>query len=111
LLPGEVIFPRMAGLILLKERKYELALPLLVRNTEYNYRDPLMRAESHVWVGRCLDLLDRRAEALTHYDTAAKLDAPPVSTAARRHFTKPFRRKDLFYVAPEFIVATALAKY
>ena len=111
LLPGEAIFPRMAGLILLKEQKYELALPLLVRNTEYDYRDPLMRAESHVWVGRCLDLLGRRAEALTHYQAAAKLDAPPVSIAAARHLNKPFRRKDLFYVAPEFIVATGLAKY
>ncbi len=111
LLPGEVIFPRMAGLILLKEQKYELALPLLVRNTEYDYRDSLMRAESHVWAARCLDLMGRRAEAIAQYEAAAKLDAPPVSTAAGRHRTKPFRRKDLFYVAPEFIVATGLAKY
>jgi hypothetical protein len=111
LLPGEVIFPRMAGLILLKEQKHELALPLLERNTEYDYRDPLMRAESHVWVGRCLDLMGRRAEALAQYEAAAALDAPPVSTAAARHLKKPFRRKDLVYVAPEFIVATGLAKY
>ena len=111
LLPGEVIFPRLAGLILLKENKYELALPLLVRNTEYDYRDPLMRAESHVWLGRCLDLMGRRVEAIAQYETAVKFDAPPVSTAAARHCKKPFRRKDLLYVAPEFIVATGLAKY
>jgi hypothetical protein len=111
LLPSEPIFPRLAGLILLKERKYELALPLLLRNGEYDYRDPLMRAESHVWAGRCLDLMGRRAEAIAQYEVAAKLDAPPVSTAARRHRTQPFRQKDLLYVAPEFIVATGLAKY
>ena len=110
-LPGEAIFPRMAGIILLKEGKYELALPLLLRNTEYDYQDPLMRGEAHVWAGRCLDLLRRRAEAITQYKAAAALDAPPVSTAARRHCEKPFQRKDLRHVAPEFIVATGLAKY
>ena len=111
LLPGEVIFPRLAGLILLKEKKYELALPLLVRNTAYDYRDPLMQAESHVWAGRCLDLMGRRAEAIAQYEAAATLDAPPVSTAARRHRKKPFRRRDLLYVAPEFIAGTGLARY
>jgi hypothetical protein len=111
LLPSEVIFPRIAGLILLKERKYELALPLLVQNTEYDYRDTLMRTESHVWLGRCLDLMGRRSEAIAQYEAAAVLDAPPVSTAAERHRKKPFRQRDLFYVAPEFIVATGLAKY
>jgi len=111
LLPGEVIFPRMAGIILFKEEKHELALPLLLRNTEYDYQDPLMRAEAHVWAGRCLDLMRRRAEAMTQYKAAAALDAPPVSTAARRHCEKPFQRKDLRHVAPEFIVATGLAKY
>jgi hypothetical protein len=111
LLPGEAIFPRLAGLILLKERKYELALPLLLRNTEYNYQDRLMRAESHVWLGRCLDLMGRRAEAIAQYEAAANLDAPPVSAAAQRHRSKPFARKDLVYVAPEFIVGTGLAKY
>jgi hypothetical protein len=70
-----------------------------------------MRAESHVWAGRCLDLMGRRAQAIAQYEAAARLDAPPVSTAAARHRKKPFRRKDLFYVAPEFIVATGLAKY
>lgn len=111
LLPEEVIFPRMAGILLLKERKYEQALPLLMRNTEYDYRDTLMRAESHVWLGRCLDLLGRRAEAIAQYDIAEKLDAPPVSGAAGRSRAKPFRRRDLSGVSPEFIVATAMAKY
>jgi len=111
LLPDEPIFPRMAGLLLLKQYKCTLALPLLVRNTQYDYRDPLMRAESHVWVGRCLDLLGRHGEALSHYDIAARLDAPPVSTAAARHRSKPFRAYQLFSVSPELIVATALAKY
>ena len=111
LLPEEVIFPRMAGLLLLKEKHFARALPLLVRNTEYDYHDVLMRAEAHVWVGRCLDLMGRRAEALTQYEIAAQCDAHPVSCAARRHCQKPFTKRQLFDVAPEFIVATALAKY
>lgn len=111
LLPDEVIFPRMAGIILLKEKKFEPALPLLLRNTEYDYRDAIMRAESHVWAGRCLDLLGRRDEAIEHYMIAASIDAPPVSTAAKRHLIKTFRRRDLIHVAPEFIIGTGLAKY
>ena len=109
--PDEVIFPRMAGIILLKAKKYPQALPLLMRNTEYDYRDPLMRAESHVWAGRCLDLMGRRADAVAQYEAAARLDAPPVSAAAARHRNKPFRSKHLFLVAPEFVVGTGLAKY
>lgn len=110
-LPGEPIFPRMAGLLLLKEKQYARALPLLLQNTAYDYQDPLMRAEAHVWAGRCLDLLGRRDEALKHYDTAAGLDAPPVSKAAERHRHKPFKAWQLLNIAPEFIVGTALAKF
>lgn len=111
LLPDEPIFPRMAGVLLLREKKYERALPLLTRNAEYDYCDPLMRAESYVWVGRCLDLMGRRTEAIAQYETAAKIDAPPVSSAAKRHRDKPFRPRHLFNVSPEFIVGTGLAKY
>lgn len=111
LLPEEVAFPRMAGMLLLKEKKYERALPLLVRNTEYEYRNTLMHAEAHLWLGRCLDLLGRRQEALEQYDVAVKLDAPPVSTAAARHKDKLFKAYQLFNVSPELIVGTVLAKY
>ena len=111
LLPDEPLFPRMAGILLLKERKYERALPLLIRNTEYDHRDRLTRAESHMWLGRCLDLMGRRAEARTRYEAAAVLDAPPVSAAARRHLLAPFRARHLFTVTPDFIVGTGLAKY
>lgn len=109
--PGEPIFPRMAGLLLLKEKKYALALPLLLKNTEYEYRHPVMHAEAYVWVGRCLDLLGRREEAVTYYKTAAKIDAFPVSNAARRHCEKPFRKRQLASVSPEFMLGTALSKY
>lgn len=110
-LPDEPIFPRMAGLLLLKEKQYERALPLLMKNTEFDYRDPLMRAESHLWAGRCLDLLRRRSEALVQYGIAEKVNAPPVSSAATRHKDKPFRPRHLFNVSPEFILGYALAKY
>ncbi|HOH28661.1 MAG TPA: C45 family autoproteolytic acyltransferase/hydrolase [Candidatus Hydrogenedentes bacterium] len=111
LLPGEPIFPRMAGLLLLKEKLYARALPLLLQNTEYDYRDPVMHAEAHVWAGRCLDLLGHQDEALKHYDIAAGLDAPPVSKAAERHRNKPFKAWQLLNISPEFIVGTALAKF
>ncbi len=58
-----------------------------------------------------LDLMGRRAEAIAQYDLAAALNAPPVSDAARRHREKPFSPRDLASVTPEFLVATALAKY
>ncbi len=111
LLPDETIFPRMAGILLLKEKKYAQALPLLMRNTGYDYRHPLMRAEAHVWAGRCLDLMGRRAEAVMQYNAAVALNAPPVSAAAKRHCGKPFRQRSLFHVAPDFLVGTGLAKY
>lgn len=111
MLANEPIFPRMAGIILLKEKKYELALPLLRRNAAYDYRDPLMRAEAQVWAGRCLDLMGRRAEAIAHYETAAAIDAPPVSDAAKCHIHQAFRPRGLIYVTPELIVGTGLAKY
>ncbi|NLV43900.1 MAG: hypothetical protein GXY07_05300 [Candidatus Hydrogenedentes bacterium] len=109
--PGEPIFPRMAGLLLLKEKKFALALPLLLKNTEHDYRSPVMRAEAHVWAGRCLDLLGRREEAVSQYKTAAAINAFPVSQAAARHCVKPFRKWSLASVSPEFLVGTALAKY
>lgn len=111
LLPDEAVFPRMAGLLLLKQKKYAQALPLLLRNAAHDHRDPLMRAEARVWAGRCLDLMGRRAEALAHYGAAAELNAPPVSAAAARHRDKPFTTRQLFDVMPEFMVGTALAKY
>jgi len=111
LAPEETIFPRMAGILLLTQKKYRQALPLLLRNTEYDYRDTLMQAEAQVWVGRCLDLLKRRGEAETHYRKAQALAAAPVSDAAGRHLRKPFKPRHLFNVSPEFIVGTAMARY
>ncbi len=111
LLPGEPTFPRMAGLLLLKEKLYARALPLLLQNTEYDYRDPVMRAEAYIWVGRCLDLLGLREEAVKHYAIAAGLNAPPVSAAGVRHWQIPFKAWQLLNIAPEFIVGTALAKF
>jgi len=111
LAPDETIFARMAGLILLTEKKYSQALPLLIRNTEYNYRDKLMEAEAHIWVGRCLDLLRRSDEAQEYYRHAAAMAYSPVSEAARRHLKKPFTARQLFNVSPEFIVGTALSQY
>jgi hypothetical protein len=111
LLPDEPLFPRMAGIILLKEKRLVQALPLLLRNAAHGHRDPLMHAEAHVWAGRCLDLMRRREEALAHYTQAAALNAPPVSTAAKRHLRKPFKARGLFEVAPEFVVGTGLARY
>jgi len=111
ILPDEAVFPRMAGILLLKDKKYAQALPLLMRNTEFENPNPLMRAEAHVWAGRCLDLLGRRAEAVAQYAAAERLNAPPVSGAAARHCRKPFRRRHLIQVTPEFILGTGLAKY
>jgi tetratricopeptide (TPR) repeat protein len=110
-LPEEPIFPRMAGLLLLKQRRYAQALPFLIQNAAHPYKDRLMQAEAHLWVARCLDLLGRRAEARTAYEKAAALAVDPVSGAARRHLQKPFRTLDLLDVAPEFVCGTAIAKY
>ncbi|NLH47479.1 MAG: hypothetical protein GX444_02635 [Myxococcales bacterium] len=111
LAPDEAIYPRLAGLFLLKQKKYRQALTLLRRNAEYDYRDVLMKAEAYVWVGRCLDLLERREEAKVQYTLAANLNAPPVSDGARRHLKRPFKPRQLFDVSPEFIVGTALSRY
>ncbi len=111
LAPEETIFPRMAGILLLLQKKYQQALPLLLRNTEYAYKDKLMKAEAHVWVGRCLDLLKRREEAMEHYRKAEVLGMAPVSDGARRHLKTSFKPGQLFEISPEFIAGTALARY
>ncbi|MFM1918520.1 MAG: hypothetical protein RLZZ303_154 [Candidatus Hydrogenedentota bacterium] len=111
LLPEEVIFPRMAGILLLKQHRYEQALPLLMRNTEYVYKDALMHGEAHMWVARCLDLMGRHVEAVAHYQQVSALNIAPLSAAAARHIRKPFGKLGLVDVSPEFICGTALAKY
>lgn len=111
ILPDETIFPRMAGILLMKQGKYSQALPLLMKNTRYDYQDGLMRAEAHMWAGRCLDLMRRRGEALTQYKQVVALDEAPLAAAAKRHLKKRFRRMDLLDVAPEFVVGTAIARY
>lgn len=111
MLPEEAIFPRMAGILLLKQRKYAQALPLLEKNGTYPYKDDLARAESHLWVARCLDLMGRREEALARYRLAVEIKVDPLSGAALRHCSKPFRRRELFDVSPEFICGTAIARY
>lgn len=110
-LPGEPIFPRMAGLLLMKQRQYTQALPLLRKSAEYPYADALMRAEARLWLARCLDLARKRPEALSEYRAAAAERAQPVSAAAQRHLTHPFTPLQLLEVAPEFIVGTAIARY
>ncbi len=111
LLPEEAIFPRMAGILLLKQKKYVQALPLLTKNTHYPYKDTLMHAEAHTWVARCHDLMGQREKALESYQRAAQLDAPPVSAAAHRHLTHPFTPRQLLDITPEFVTGTAIAKY
>ena len=110
-LPDEPIFPRMAGLLLMKEHRYAQALPLLLRNCDYAYADDLAKAEAHVWAGRCLDLLHDHKAARIHYENARDLNASPVSQAADRHLTRPFKRRELLNVAPEFICGTAVSRY
>lgn len=111
LLPDEPIFPRMAGLLLLKQKQCERALPLLRRNAEFAHRAPLTRAEAHLWLGRCLDLLGKRDEAVVQYERAAQINVSPVSAGARRHLEKPYRSRDLHGILLEFIVGTAISKY
>lgn len=107
----EPIFPRMAGILLMRQRRYVQALPLLEASAAYEYNDPLMRAESRMWVARCLDLLGRRTEALAQYQAIAAMNVAPISPAAQRHLQKPFGALDLFEVSPEFICGTAIARY
>ena len=111
ILPHEPIFPRLAGIILMKEKRLETALPLLVKNTEYDYNDKLMHGEALIWLGRCYDLMDKRGDAVFAYNKAALLNVSPLSEAAVKHRRKPFTKLELFSVAPEFIVGTGIAKY
>lgn len=111
LCPGEAAFPRLAGIILMREHKYHQALPFFEKNAAIGAKNPIMKAESLVWLGRCLDLLGRHEDAKPHYRAAAALDAHPVSTAARKHIDNPFPAKQLAVISPEFIVGTGIAKY
>ncbi|HNZ49267.1 MAG TPA: C45 family autoproteolytic acyltransferase/hydrolase [Candidatus Hydrogenedentes bacterium] len=111
IVPGEPVFPRLAGLILLKEKKYARALPLLLKNAEYPYRDALAHAESLLWVGRCLDLMGRRDEALDYYRQSSALNAQPVCAAAERNMNTAFKAHQMWSVTPEFVIGAALAKY
>lgn len=110
-LPDEPIFPRMAGFVLLKEKKYARALPLLQKNAEYPYKNPMSKAEALLWLGRCFDLLGQRDEALKQYIAAAELQASPLSEAAERNRLHSFKAHHLWQITPEFVIGTVLAKY
>jgi len=102
LLPEELVFPCMAGIILLKERKYERALSPPLRNAAYEYRVPLIRTESRVRVECCLDLVGRRVKRLPVTRRPQEL---------RRCLSRRFEARQLLYAAPECILGAALAKY
>jgi tetratricopeptide (TPR) repeat protein len=110
-LPQEPVFPRLAGITHMKHKRFAQAIPLLERNVELTRGTPLMRAEAHVWLARCLDLAGDHAAAVPHYRAAVELDAPPVSAAARRHIDYPCTTKVLADVSPEYTVGTAVVKY
>lgn len=110
-LPDEPIFPRLAGFILLKEKKYARALPLLQKNADYPYKNPMSRAEAELWLGRCHDLLGQRDEALKCYSAVVEGGVAPLAEAAERNRSRPFKAHQLWQVNPEFVIGTALAKY
>ncbi|NLN93180.1 MAG: hypothetical protein GX130_07735 [Candidatus Hydrogenedens sp.] len=111
ILPDEPIFPRLAGFILLKEKKYGRALPLMEKNAAYPYKNPRARAEATLWLGRCHDLLGRREEALRCYTRIVEGEKTSMSEAAERNRLRPFKAHQLWQVNPEFVIGTALAKY
>ncbi|MFC2171143.1 C45 family autoproteolytic acyltransferase/hydrolase [Acidobacteriota bacterium] len=109
--PEEPVFPRLAGFLLMKRDKFVQALPFMERNAAYEYKHDIMKAEALLWLGRCLDLNGMRNEALEKYRQASEIDVFPVSGAAKKHLNRPFKRKGLAKVSPEFMVGTVLAKY
>ncbi len=111
LVPDEPVYSRLVGFIMMKQGQYEQALPFFVNNAQYDYKVQIMKAESELWLGRCLDLAGQRGKAVDHYRVAAQLDAQPVSAAAGKNINSPFRASQLKDVAPEFVVGTVLAKY
>ena len=111
LAPHEPIIPKMAGFLLLRGKKFTQALPFFEKNAAYAGHSDLMRAESLIWLGRCLDLAGRRKDALVFYAQCAGLQAPPISDAAHRHLERPYRARELSKISPEFIVGSVFAKY
>ena len=110
-IPEEPVFPRLAGFLLMKEKKFAQALPFMERNAAYDYKHDIMKAEALLWFGRCLDLAGMRNEALEKYRQASEINVSPLSDAAKKHVHRPFKRKGLAKVSLEFMIGTVLAKY
>ncbi len=111
LAPHEPIIPKMAGFLLLRKKKFIQALPFFEKNAAFAQHSDLMRAEALIWLGRCLDLMNRRKEALAAYKECVDLQSRPISAAARRHLDRPYRPRELSKITPEFIVGNVFARY
>ena len=111
ILPDEPIFDRMAGLLLLKQYRFEDALPHLQKNADANYRDTRMKAESLLWLARCNDLLGRRDQAVRLYRESLGLNDPEISRAAERGVKTPYGRKQISKMDVEFIIGNPIVKY
>jgi hypothetical protein len=111
LAPEEPIFDRMAGLFLMKQGKYEDALPHLRKNADAQYKDARMKAESLLWLARCGDLAGRREQALGLYSRAIEFNDKEISIAAERGIVLPYSKKQASAIDMEFIVGNPIVKF
>jgi len=111
ILPDEPIFDRCAGLLLLKQKRFEDALGHLQKNADYEYRDARMKAESLLWLARCYDLLGRREQAVQLYRESIEQKDPEISRAAEQGVEAPYKRKKLSALDVELIIGNPIVKY
>ncbi len=109
--PDEPIFDRLAGLFLMKMGRPQDALPHMHKNADYKYEDTRNRAESLLWLARCLDLAGKREQAVQTYKLSADAGDPEITKAAQSGVAGPFNLKHAKHIDIEFIIGNPIAKY
>jgi tetratricopeptide (TPR) repeat protein len=83
------------ALVAIQEKRPELAKTFFQQTLEAA-REPQLQAWSHIYLGRLLDMENRREQAVRHYRQALETGdiAPNARQAAQRGLEAPFRKED-----------------
>jgi tetratricopeptide (TPR) repeat protein len=91
LAPEQAVYHQVAGLVLLEAGQAQRALPCFEAAARLGHPDAERVAGFELWRGRCLDVLGRRAEAITAYRRAVGHRGDrPVDEAACQGLRRPY---------------------
>jgi tetratricopeptide (TPR) repeat protein len=109
--PRQALYHVLLGLLAIAEEDASSALASFDQALALGHPDRERIATFHLWRGRALDLLGRRAEAKASYRAAADAPRsdPAVARAARKGLSRPFTAAKARRVAIEFSYADVVS--